>query len=106
MNTIAIGCDDSSIKLYDLRAIGKVGKYKEEAGFESVQSLAFSNSGRLLFSSYNNNHIKVWDVLQETKVTQLKGSHKEAIKSLSLSYDGGTLVSAGKDGVVTIWGNN
>jgi len=29
-NTIAVGCDDSSIKLYDLRAIGKVGKYKEE----------------------------------------------------------------------------
>lgn len=31
VNTLAIGCDDSSIKLYDLRAIGKVGKYKEES---------------------------------------------------------------------------
>jgi WD40 repeat protein len=30
VNTIAIGCDDSSIKLYDLRAIGKVGKLKED----------------------------------------------------------------------------
>ena len=63
MNTIAIGCDDSSIKLYDLRAIGKIGKYKEDQGYESVQSLAFSNSGRILFSSYNNNNIKIWDVL-------------------------------------------
>jgi WD40 repeat protein len=36
VNTIAVGCDDSSIKLYDLRAIGKVGKYKEVDSFESV----------------------------------------------------------------------
>lgn len=36
VNTLAVGCDDSSIKLYDLRAVGKVGKYKEEQGFESV----------------------------------------------------------------------
>ncbi|TNV80634.1 hypothetical protein FGO68_gene9947 [Halteria grandinella] len=104
VNTIAIGCDDSSIKLYDLRAIGKIGKYKEEQGFESVQSLAFSTSGRLLFSSYNNNNIKVWDVLQERKVTQIKGQHREAVKSISMSYDGGTLVSAGKDGIVHLWG--
>jgi U3 small nucleolar RNA-associated protein 13 len=68
-----------------------------------VQSLAFSNSGRLLFSSYNNNNIKVWDVLREKKLTQLKGQHKEAIKSISLSYDGSTLVSAGKDGLITLW---
>jgi WD40 repeat protein len=67
VNTIAIGCDDSSIKLYDLRALGKVGKYKEEGSYESVQSLCFSVSGRLLFSSYHNNKIKIWDILTEKK---------------------------------------
>jgi WD40 repeat protein len=36
-------------------------------------------------------------------VSQIKGVHKEAIKSISLSYDGATLVSAGKDGIVTLW---
>lgn len=36
VNTLAIGFDDSSIKLHDLRALGKVGKYEEEQGFESV----------------------------------------------------------------------
>jgi WD40 repeat protein len=35
-NTITIGCDDSSIKLYGIRAIGKVGNYKEVSGFERV----------------------------------------------------------------------
>jgi len=48
--------------------------------------------------------MKVWDVLKERKVFQLKGAHKDAIRSVSLSYEGATLVSAGKDGVLTIWG--
>ena len=103
MNTIAVGCDDSSIKLYDLRAVGKVGKYQEEQGFESVQSLVFSNSGRFLFSSYFNNKIKVWDTLTETKVSEMTGTHKDAIKGLSVSFDGSSLVSAGKDGIITLW---
>jgi len=63
VNTLAIGCDDSTIKLYDLRAVGKIGKFKEEGSYESVLSLAFSASGRMLFSSYANNKIKMWDVL-------------------------------------------
>jgi guanine nucleotide-binding protein G(I)/G(S)/G(T) subunit beta-1 len=104
VNTLAIGCDDSSIKLYDLRAIGKMGKYKEESGFESVQSLAFSSSGRLLFSSYNNNKIKIWDILTEKKAGQLVGTHKDVVKSISLSLDGTTLASGGKDGIITTWG--
>lgn len=33
----------------------------------------------------------------------MQGPHKDVIKSLSLSYDGTTLVSAGKDGIVTMW---
>lgn len=73
VHSIAIGCDDSSIKMYDLRAVGKIGRYKEESSFESVQRLEFSTSGRLLFSSYNNNRIKVWDIVNEKRVSQLQG---------------------------------
>lgn len=65
VNTLAIGSDDSSIKIFDLRAIGKIGKLEEEHEYQSVLSLQFSNSGRLLFSSYNNTKVKVWDVLHE-----------------------------------------
>lgn len=34
----------------------------------------------------------------------MTGSHKEVIKSISLSNDGSTLVSAGKDGIISLWG--
>ncbi len=103
VHSIAIGCDDSSIKMYDLRAVGKIGRYKEDSSFESVQTLEFSASGRLLFSSYNNNRIKVWDIVNEKRVSQLTGQHKGVIGGISLSLDGTTLVSACKDGIVHLW---
>ena len=67
VHTIAVGGHDSSIKLFDLRAISKVGKYKDDSN-DSVESVDFSNSGRLLFASYSNSKIKVWDVLTEQRV--------------------------------------
>ena len=65
VNTIAVGYENASIEIWDLRALGKVGNLMEnDERFESVQSLAFSKSGRLLFSSYNMS-IKIWDLLNE-----------------------------------------
>jgi len=50
INTLAIGRDDSSINLIDLRTLGKIGKYKEKGNIDSISGLQFSKSGRLLFS--------------------------------------------------------
>jgi WD40 repeat protein len=70
INTLAVGYEDHSIKIWDLRALGKVGKFKDATttSYDSVKSLCFSKSGRLLFAAYNNNCIKVWDLLTELKV--------------------------------------
>ena len=57
INTIAVGYEDSSIKLWDLRALGKVGDLDAQC-YDSVKSLQFSKSGRLLFAAYNTNKIK------------------------------------------------
>jgi guanine nucleotide-binding protein G(I)/G(S)/G(T) subunit beta-1 len=65
INTLAVGHEDGSVKIWDLRAIGKIGKFKEENFFETVQSMCYSKSGRLLFAAYNTNMIKVWDMLTE-----------------------------------------
>ena len=106
LNTIANGCEDASINLFDLRALGAVGTYTEANAFESVTALEFSKSGRILFSS-DVNSIKAWDVLTTKKISKagsdFKGEHKESIKSLSLSSDGTMLVSSSKNGVVHVW---
>jgi guanine nucleotide-binding protein G(I)/G(S)/G(T) subunit beta-1 len=103
INTLAVGHEDGSVKIWDLRAIGKIGKFKEENFFETVQSMCFSKSGRLLFAAYNTNKIKIWDMLTEQKVGEMGEPHKDVIRSISLSEDGQTLISAGKDGVVNKW---
>ena len=70
VNTLAVGYEDASIKLWDLRCMGKVGKLVEQKStfYDSVKSLCFSKSGRLLFSAYNSNCIKIWDLLHAKSV--------------------------------------
>ena len=63
--TVAAGHENSSVKLYDIRALSPVAEFKEQNTFQNVTSLAFSPSGRILFTSYAHSSILVWDVLKE-----------------------------------------
>lgn len=36
VNTLAVGRDDSSIILIDLRTLGKIGKFKEQNNIDSI----------------------------------------------------------------------
>ena len=61
--------------------------------------MCFSKSGRILFSAYNTNSIKIWDLLTEKKLGEiLSDNEHNVMRSISLSEDGTTLLSAGKDG--------
>ena len=103
INTLAVGYEDASCRIWDLRTIGSIGKLKDK-GFESVTAMEFSKSGRLLFSAHNTNKIKVWDVLTEKNLgTFGSKEHTGVVRSLSLSEDGMTLLSAGKDGLIHKW---
>ena len=105
MNTLAVGYEDASVKIWDLRALWPVAKLNDK-GYESVTSMAFSKSGRLLFSSHNATKVKVWDILVESKVSEFggdNGQHHDVVKSVSMSEDGSTLLSSGKDGLIHKW---
>ena len=39
VNTVAIGRDDSSINLIDLRTLGKIGRYKEKSNVDGISCL-------------------------------------------------------------------
>lgn len=68
VNSIAIGRDDSSINLIDLRTLGRIGKYKEKNNIDGISCMQFSKSGRFLFScSSNTSRIVIWDILHEEK---------------------------------------
>ena len=50
VNMLAVGNNNSEVRLWDLRALGPVATLSDpEDNFESALSLEFSKSGRLLF---------------------------------------------------------
>jgi len=77
----ATASDDSSCRLFDTRCWGQVNEYRDDKLLESITSVSFSRSGRLLFSGTDNGQMMVWDAL--------KGS----CKSYQVSREGPTRVS-------------
>lgn len=103
-NTVAVGCEDSSILIYDLRAMYPIASLIDETSFESITSLSFSRSNRILFSSTKTTTIRIWDIMKEKKIDQINTDHKDTINSLSTSWCGTLIASSSKDGIVQFWG--
>jgi len=89
----------------DLRTLGNIGRYTEQANIAAINQMQFSKSGRILFScSQNLPRIIAWDVLTETKAGEFGNEvHKDGIKTICLARDGYTLASADKGGTVALW---
>jgi WD40 repeat protein len=79
--------------------MGAVANLEDE---ESVTCISFSKSNRLLFSAYKS--LSVWDVLKEEKLNSGQGDHQDTIRGMCLSYDGYSLGTVSKDGLLQLWG--
>ena len=67
LSTLAAGSEDSSIRLYDLRAVKELGNYKKDDNY-SVNSIGFSKSGMILFASTTeNNFLSFWNIFGKDK---------------------------------------
>ena len=69
---------------------------------ESVLSVAFNPSGRLLASGSSDNTIHLWDVTSGRPVRLLTG-HKAQVFSVAFSPNGAMLASASADHTVKLW---
>ncbi|KAK4351097.1 hypothetical protein RND71_030410 [Anisodus tanguticus] len=56
----------------------------------------------LLFSGGDDGSVRVWDLMRKKCLSTLE-KHQSAITSMSISEDGWTLLSAGRDKVVNLW---
>uniref|UniRef100_A0AAZ3QWY5 Uncharacterized protein n=1 Tax=Oncorhynchus tshawytscha TaxID=74940 RepID=A0AAZ3QWY5_ONCTS len=86
-DAFASASDDSTCRLFDLRADREVSIYSKDSIMFGAASVDFSLSGRLLFAGYNDYTINVWDVLKGTRVAILFG-HENRVSSLRVSPDG------------------
>ena len=83
MCTLATGQEDGNVKVWDLRALAPVAQVSHELeDYSGCTSLAFSNSGRVLFTSYKNEIIRPWDILREKEAGNRFGETQAHTKDI------------------------
>jgi len=98
----ATGSDDSSCRLFDLRADRELATYSEKSILCGITSIAFSLSGRFLFAGYDDFKCQVWDTLKTELLFNLQG-HDNRVSCLGVSSDGMALCTGSWDAMLKIW---
>lgn len=101
-DSIVTGSDDTTCRLYDLRADQEVAVYQKHSILFSINSIDLSISGRLLFAGGNDHCIHVWDALRCQRIGVLYG-HENRVSCVRVSADGAALASTSWDQTVKIW---
>lgn len=92
--TLAIGCTDGSIKLWDL--VGATVRLTLP-GKRNVRALAYAPGGKLLAAGYDDRTVRVWDTAGWTEVTTLK-DFRASVGALAFAPDAAVLAAAGSPG--------
>jgi len=101
-NAFATGSDDCSCRLFDIRAYVQLNRYAHDRILVGITSVAFSNSGRMLFAGYDDFYCNVWDTQLGTMVMQLSG-HENRVSCLGVTGDGKALCTGSWDTLLKIW---
>ncbi|CAM6094847.1 unnamed protein product [Calypogeia fissa] len=98
--------DDGTCRVFDTRTGHSLQVYSHPLE-ESVKVLAvaFSISGRLMFSTYDNGDCYIWDTLTAEVIANLAGQegHRKRISCLGVVKDGSALCTGSWDNNLKIW---
>lgn len=97
---LAFGNDAGEVVLVDPLAC--IIKARLQGHEDNVNAVAFSPDGQLLVSGSRDQNIIVWDVLQETKIVQLR--QDSSVETVAFAPRGFLLASGEADGDITLWG--
>lgn len=103
------GSDDSTCRIFDTRTGHQLQLYRDStlaSQNTAVTSIAFSYSGRLLFSAYANGDCYIWDTLTAEVVANLKNlqsAHNSRISCLGLASDGSAICTGSWDRSLKVW---
>ena len=98
--TIASGCDDKTIKLWDAKAGALQTTLQGHSS--SVNSVCFSPDGNTIASGSDDKTFKLWDTKTGTLKTTLTG-HSRDVMSVCFSPDGNTIASGSWDKTIKLW---
>jgi len=94
--------DDSTARMFDIRAGKNLQTYGTEEINIGVTSVDFSISGRYLFAGYDDFSCMVWDTLSGEKLHNLQG-HENRLSTLGVNVDGTALCTGGWDNLLKVW---
>lgn len=97
---LAFGNDAGEVVLVDPLAC--IIKARLQGHEDNVNAVAFSPDGQLLVSGSRDQSIMVWDVLQETKIVQLR--QDSSVETVAFAPRGFLIASGEEDGEITLWG--
>ena len=98
---VGTGSDDSTCRLFDLRADCELNSYGDTDIVSGVTAIGFSHSGRLLFASYEDKGCFAWDVLKGTKAASLP--HDARVSCMGVTGDGYAVATGAWDALVRVW---
>lgn len=102
-NAVASGSDDSSCRLFDIRACAAVNIFTEERIQCGVTDIQFSRSGRLLLAAYEEPMVIAWEnISREGTFHELKG-HRKRISCLAVNGSGQALMTGSWDTELAVW---
>eukprot|EP00766_Chilomastix_caulleryi_P004557 gnl/Chilomastix_caulleri/582.p1 GENE.gnl/Chilomastix_caulleri/582~~gnl/Chilomastix_caulleri/582.p1 ORF type:complete len:302 (+),score=77.89 gnl/Chilomastix_caulleri/582:103-1008(+) len=99
--SFATGCEDGRCAFWDIRSNKCLMTYVPGTSPQPVNSINFSNTGRILFAGYDNGCLVGYDILKGTKVFDVK-AHSEGVRAVRVSPNGMAIASCG-DSDVKIW---
>jgi len=103
-SAIGTGSDDSSCRLWDLRAVCEINQYGNDRILCGITSVEFSKSGRLLFAGYDDYSCHAWDVLgPRTQISMRLTSHENRVSCLGVNPDGNALCTGSWDTLLKVW---
>lgn len=105
-NCFATASDDTTCRLFDIRADQEVSTYQLSSpiggGNRSMTSCGFSKSGRLLFGGCEDFNVYIWDTLRSEQVGTLP-AHEGRVSSLGISDDGFAIATGSWDSTMRVW---
>jgi guanine nucleotide-binding protein G(I)/G(S)/G(T) subunit beta-1 len=98
------GSDDSTCKIFDMRACAEVCEFRNEMVLCGITSVSFSRSGRILFAGYDDYNCLGWDILGSTdkQAYQLQG-HENRVSCVGMAPNGDALCTGSWDQLLKVW---
>jgi hypothetical protein len=98
-NTIAMGHDDGTVKLWDVKT-GELRRTMHAHG-SPIWAIAYSPDGKTLATGSTDSTVRLWKMPSGDDCCKLQ--HSGAVRSLAFSHDGKKLAAGSRDTTVIIW---